>query len=195
MNRSFLPSRLTLTRRGALARLGAGGIAVGLATRAHLSLAQESTPPVSPGNIPPELQSWVDGWEATNAEQIASTYAEDAVVEVVPFGTVLRGREAIEQYYAAYFGAFDAPSARITGLFTAGDQAAAEWTFQGGYEGQLPGLPPGEGQQVSLRGVNVMEVSDGQIVVERIYTDLSGLLAQLGIEGAIPGTPAATPTG
>lgn len=142
------------------------------------------------------MEDWIAGWEDANPDQIASAYAEDAVVEVVPFGTTVRSPDAIRDYFNAYFGAFEAPTARITKVLATIDQAAAEWTFQGQYTGQLPGLPPGDGQPVSIRGVNIMEVRDDAITVERVYTDLSTFLGQLGVDGVVPGTPpAATPAG
>jgi hypothetical protein len=84
------------------------------------------------------------------------------------------------------------PSPRFTLAFATTDNAAAEWTFQGQYTGQLQGLPLGEGQPVSIRGVNVLTLlRDDQIVEEHIYMDLAAILGQLGLLPAAPGTPAA----
>lgn len=191
MTHPIVPSGPLLTRRATLAQLAVGGVAVSLAHHADLTLAQENTAQSSPVAVPPALDIWVSGWEAGDADQIASAYGEGAVVEVVPFGTTVRGQDAIRQYYTAYFGAFEAPDSRITAIFATSDRAAVEWTFHGQYTGQLPGLPPGDGQPVSVRGVNIMELGDGAITVERIYTDLAGLLGQLGLDLSLPGTPAA----
>jgi steroid delta-isomerase-like uncharacterized protein len=156
-----------------------------------VTLAQESTPPET---VPAFLEDWVAGWERADPDQLVSAYAEDAVVEVVPFNITLPGRETILDYFTAYFSAFAEPNPRITLIFSTADQAAAEWTFEGQYTGQLQGLPPGEGQQVSIRGANVMTLRDDQIVEEHIYTDLGAILGQLGLLPEPPGTPAsATP--
>ncbi len=196
MAHPFVPSVRVLTRRAAVARIGAGGLALGLGARARPALAQQSTADVSPEAVPPALEIWVSGWEAADPTQLAQAYAEDAVVEVVPFNTTLPGQGAIQQYFTAYFGAFADPNPTITLVFATEEHAAAEWTFEGQYTGQLPGLPPGEGQPVSVRGANIMTLRDGAIVEERIYTDLAGLLGQLGLGAAAPGTPAsATPAG
>jgi steroid delta-isomerase-like uncharacterized protein len=190
MARTSVPSGPVLTRRTTLARLGAGGLALGLAARAPAILAQEGTPAA----VPSFLQDWADGWEGANADQIAAAYAEDAVVEVVPFTITLPGQQAILDYFTAYFGAFAEPNPRITLVFATTDQAAAEWTFEGRYTGQLQGLPPGAGQPVSIRGANIMTLRDDLIVEEHIYTDLAAILGQLGLLPPPVGTPAsATP--
>jgi steroid delta-isomerase-like uncharacterized protein len=140
------------------------------------------------------LQEWVAGWESANPDQLVSAYAGDAVVEVVPFNITLPGRQAILDYFTAYFGAFAEPNPRITLVFATAEQAAAEWMFQGQYTGQLQGLPPGEGQPVTIRGANIMTLRDDQIMEEHIYTDLAAILGQLGLLPMFPGTPAsATP--
>ena len=191
MARTSIPSGPILTRRTTLARLGAGGLALGLAARSMATLAQESTPSAT---VPAFLQEWRAGWESANPDQIAAAYAEDAVVEVMPFTITLTGQQAIRDYFTAYFGAFTEPSPRITLVFATPDHAAAEWTFQGQYSGQLQGLPPGAGQPVSIRGANIMALRGDQIVDEHIYTDLAAILGQLGLIPPPSGTPAgATP--
>ncbi|CAA9537639.1 MAG: hypothetical protein AVDCRST_MAG73-1573 [uncultured Thermomicrobiales bacterium] len=192
MDRPIVPSRPALTRRAALARLGGGGLALGVAAASRPTLAQESTPMASPEAVPPVLQDWVTGWETADTDRLASTYAEDAVVEVVPLATTLPGREAIRQYYASYFAAFTESIPRITTVFATAERAAAEWSFQGRYTGQFPGFPPGEGQPISVRGANIITLRDGQITAEHQYFDVAGLLAQLGIGASVPGTPAAS---
>ncbi len=189
MPRTSVPSGPVLTRRTTLARLGAGGLALGFAARTPASLAQESTPAA----VPQFLKDWAAGWDSANPEQIASAYAEDATVEVVPFNITLPGRQAILDYFTAYFDAFTQSVPRITLVFATTDQAAAEWTFQGQYTGQLQGLPPGAGQPVSFRGANIMTLRGDQIVEEHIYTDLAMFLAQLGMLPGVSGTPVATP--
>ena len=75
--------------------------------------------------------------------------------------------------------------------FVAGDQGAVEWVLIGTYEGQLPGLPPGAGQALSVPGASVFEFQDGKIVRETLYFDLYSLLIQTG--AVPPPGAAATP--
>lgn len=168
-------------------------LAVGIAATAALAIgggrpavAQESTPALSPREVPPDLEAWVTGWEAQDPAQIVSVYTEEAIVEVVPFGIVLNGVAAIEEYFTSYFGAFDASTATINTVFATADHAGAEWTFFGEYTGALPGLPAGEGQPITARGANIMNLEDGRVAAERIYTDVAGLLIQIGPAAATP---------
>ena len=187
-----------VSRRAALVRIGAGGVAAALAARGLAATAQEASPAASPGAVPPVLQDWVAGWEAADADRIAGSYAEDALVEVVAFNITLRGLDEIRGFFTAYFAAFAEPNPTITAVFATADRAAAEWSFEGQYTGQLVGLPPGTGQPVSVRGANVMTLTGDRIAEERIYNDLAGILVQLGIAAApgAAGTPAAaTPEG
>lgn len=187
----------TLSRRRTLIHLGLGGLGATLAAGGLSARAQDGTPVVLPPTVPPELEAWAAGWEAQDPAQIASAYAEDAVVRVMAFGTVLEGVAAIEEYFTAYFGAFEASTATIITVFATEEQGGAEWLFEGQYTGHLPDLPAGEGQPVVVRGASILTLDDGQIVQENIYTDLAGLLAQIGVvELTLPGvSPPATPAG
>lgn len=191
-----MTTSFVLTRRRALMGLGATSFALGLAAQVRAGVAQESTP-VLPRTVPPELEAWAAGWEAQDPAQIASAYAEDAAVWVVPFDTVLEGVAAIEDYFTTYFGAFAEATATIGTVFATEEQGAAEWFFEGRYIGQLAGLPMGEGQPVAVRGANILTLDNGRIVQEAIYTDLAALLVQIGvIESTVPGVEApATPVG
>ena len=190
-----------LSRRGALVRLGAGGLGAALAARGLAAGAQEATPQGTPAGLPPALAGWVAGWEALDPDRIAAAYAEDGAREDVATGQVQRGREEIRAYLSALFGAFTGLSSTFQSAFAAGDRAAAEWVLAGSYTGLVPGFPPGTGQQLSIRGAAVLELAGGEIVRDTEYFDVFGVLVQLGVvpapdAGATPAaTPAATPTG
>lgn len=169
----------SLSRRTAVARIGLGGIGATLAARGLTASAQQGTPAATPAGMQSALDTWVAGWEAGDPAQIASAYAEAAVVEIVPLQVVLSGRAAIEGYYTSYFAAFEIGSANVDTAFATDDNAAAEWTFFGEYTGELAPLPPGSGQLLTIRGANIMTLEDGQIVAERIYPDIAGALRQV----------------
>ena len=193
-----METQYPLSRRGALVRLGAGGLGAALAARGLAAGAQEATPGATPTDLPPVLAEWVAGWEDLDVDRIVATLAEDAVREEVPTGQVVRGRGEIRAFLAAVFGAFTGLDAsRIESAFAAGDRAATEWVFTGTYTGQVAGFPPGGGEQVSFRGVRFLELAGGEIVRDTEYFDVFGVLVQLGVVPA-PGagaTPAATPAG
>jgi steroid delta-isomerase-like uncharacterized protein len=140
-----------VSRRVALARLGTGGLGVTLTTRGLPAAAQEATPPVT-ADLPPVLQQFIAAQEARDLDRLLALHSEDAVVEEVPTGMVYEGREAIRGYFETFYAAFPDATMRYTNVFAGEAWAAAEWTFRGTYIGQLPDLPPGEGQPLTVRG-------------------------------------------
>ena len=180
-----------LTRRATLTRLGVGGLAAALAIRGSVVAAQDATPGVA--DLPPTLQEWFAGWEALDPDRIVTAYAEDGSREDVPTNTTQTGRDAIRAYLAATFGALTNGSSQFVSVVAAGDWVAVEWVLSGTYTGQAPGLPPGTGQSVTLRGVEVLELRDGLIVRDRGYYDLFGLLVQVGVIPAPTASPVASP--
>ena len=187
-----------LSRRGALARLGAGGLAAALGAPRLAAGAQEATPQGAPADLPPALADWAAGWEALDPDRIAAAYAEDGARVDVATGQAQRGRAEIRAYLAAVFGAFTGLSSTFSSAFAAGDRAAAEWVLAGTYTGQAPGFPPGGGEQLTIRGAAILELAGGRIVRDAEYFDVFGVLVQLGVvpapdAGATPA--AATPAG
>jgi predicted ester cyclase len=71
-----------------------------------------------------------------------------------------------------------------------GDKFADEWTFTGTNTGPFR-LPdgsevPATGKPVAIRGMELVEVRDGKIVVDNLYYDFMAAVVQLGLvpEGA-----------
>jgi steroid delta-isomerase-like uncharacterized protein len=136
------------------------------------------------------LQAFIAAQEAKDLDRLLALHAEDAVVEEVPTGVVYEGRDAIRGYFEAFYSAFPDATMRYTNAFASDAWAAAEWTFSGTYTGQLPALPPGEAQPLTIRGVDIIELAGDQVRGGRVYYDLYGFLVQLGV---LPPPAAATP--
>lgn len=131
-------------------------------------------------SLPRGIAEWAAGWEGLDAARFASGFTEDGVLEAVALGQVVQGRAEIQANAQTLLDAFSEITARMPTIIMAGDQAAAEWTFAGRYTGQLPGLPPGEGQDFSFRGVSIVALEDGLIRHNSRYFDLFGMLVQAG---------------
>jgi hypothetical protein len=76
----------------------------------------------------------------------------------VPFRPTYRGREQVAAYARANFAAIADLEIPTTGGFATDTRAVNEWVYRGRYAGQFPGLPPGTGQTVELRGAHVLEL-------------------------------------
>lgn len=141
-------------------------------------------------SLPRGIAEWVAGWEALDAARFASGFTEDGVLEAIALSRMVQGREAIRADAQGLFDAFSEITARMPTIVVAGDRAAAEWTFAGRYTGQLPGLPPGKGQDFAFRGVSVIALDGNLIRHNSRYFDLFAMLVQ---SGAIE--PPAAPAG
>jgi ketosteroid isomerase-like protein len=119
---TWSPVVTPLNRRKALTRMSASALGLTLATGPLSAFAQEATP--STAELPPVVQDYITAFEAVDADQIAATFAEDAVEEEIAFGETLQGREAIRQDNATFFAAFTSPAITVTNAFASGDQAA-----------------------------------------------------------------------
>jgi steroid delta-isomerase-like uncharacterized protein len=134
------------------------------------------------------LEHYVARYNAGDLDAVMDLYAEDAV-QIMPEGT-FEGRSAIRERLARDLVACPDIAWTVLSFVEQGDTFADEWSFVATHTGpfQLPDgseLPP-TGKQVELRGMELVEVRDGKIVVDNLYYDNMAVQAQLGLipEGA-----------
>lgn len=130
----------------------------------------------------------VDAVNAHDAKAFAATYAADAVVHDPLYPQPLKGRDAIEQDMVELLRAF--PDARFTvgPLLQDGETVAGEFTLRGTHLGPLA-APDGEiaatGNAVDNAGAVFSKYSaDGEVIEERRYYDVAGLIAQIELAPA-----------
>lgn len=108
------------------------------------------------------VKAWVDAFNQSDAEKLASLYREDAVNHQVAESPVT-GRTAIRQMFAAEFS-----RARmvciVENLFEDGEWAILEWK-----------------DPLGLRGCGFFHVVDGKIVFQRGYWDKLSFLRMHGL--------------
>ncbi len=61
-----------------------------------------------------------------------------------------------------------------------GDKVAVRYTFRGTHQGELLGIPP-TGKQVTMTGINIYRIVNGQFAEIWESYDKFGLLQQLGV--------------
>ena len=135
------------------------------------------------------LDRYVERYNAGDLEGVMELYADDAV-QGMPDG-VFEGRAAIRERLANELDAIPDVTHTVMSFVEQGDAFADEWTFVGTHTGpfRLPdgsALPP-TGKRVEIRGMELVKVRDGKIVLNTLYYDNVAALAQLGLipEGAI----------
>jgi steroid delta-isomerase-like uncharacterized protein len=135
------------------------------------------------------LERYVELYNAGDLEACMELYAEDAVQWM--HDGLFAGVDAIQERLARDLTAF--PDARyvVESFVEDGDTFADEWTFTGTNTGpyRLPdgSEVPATGRPVEIKGMELVEVRDGKIVVDNLYYDFMAAVSQLGLvpEGAV----------
>ena len=129
------------------------------------------------------LDLYVELYNAGDLASCMELYSEDAVQRM--HDGVFEGVEDIRNRLARDLVAF--PDARyvVDSFFAEGDRFADEWTFTGTNTGPFR-LPdgteiPATGKRVEIKGMELVEVCDGKIVVDNLYYDFMASVVQLGL--------------
>jgi steroid delta-isomerase-like uncharacterized protein len=129
------------------------------------------------------IERCVELYNAHEFESYMGLYAEDAVL-TMPDGT-FEGRAAIRERRASTLAAFADAAYIVESVVEKDDRFTDEWIFVGTHTGPLV-LPDGSvlppsGKRVEFRGMEFVEVRDGEIVVDNLYYDNLAIAAQLGV--------------
>lgn len=134
------------------------------------------------------LERYVELYNAGALDACMELYAEDAVQRMHD-GT-FEGLNAIRARLGRDLDAFPDAEYVVESFLEDGDRFADEWTFTGTNTGPFR-LPdgtevPATGKPVEIKGMELVEVRDGKIVVDNLYYDFMAAVAQLGLvpEGA-----------
>jgi steroid delta-isomerase-like uncharacterized protein len=134
------------------------------------------------------LDYYVERYNAGDLDACMELYAEDAVQRM--HDGIFEGLDAIRNRLARDLDAFADAKYVVESFVEDGDRFADEWTFTGTNTGPFR-LPdgsevPATGKPVEIRGMELVEVRDGKIVVDNLYYDFMAAVVQLGLvpEGA-----------
>ena len=135
------------------------------------------------------LERYVELYNAGDLEACMELYAEDAVQWM--HDGLFAGVDAIQERLARDLTAFPDAKYVVESFVEDGDTFADEWTFTGTNTGPFR-LPdgsevPATGRPVEIKGMELVEVRDGKIVVDNLYYDFMAAVSQLGLvpEGAV----------
>jgi steroid delta-isomerase-like uncharacterized protein len=117
---------------------------------------------------------------------LAAVHAEDGIVYSPIFGEV-SGRAAIEKSYRDLFTAFTDWTFEPTELIVDGLRAAQLFSVTATHASEIFGMAATH-RRFKIQGVLVFEFRDGKVAVERRLYDFTGLLIQMGVIKARPGS-------
>jgi len=119
-------------------------------------------------------------WNAGDEGAIDRFLAADTVGNDPEFGT---GREAFRAQWTRWRAAFPDIHFAVEDLVAEGDKVVSRWRMTGTQTGAFMGIPA-TGRRVSVAGMSLDRLRDGQIVEGCDAWDALGLRQQLG---ALPG--------
>jgi steroid delta-isomerase-like uncharacterized protein len=111
---------------------------------------------------------------------MAAHWRADGVNDLVPLG-VLRGTDEIVAFFRELFQAVPDLETTVTRVVAGETQAAVEWRMTGHFSGgPFQGVDP-TGRRVDMRGLDLLEIEDGQIVGGTAYYDGMTFARQIGL--------------
>lgn len=126
-----------------------------------------------------------DFWHKEDIEAAYAIYSDDVVFQRIPFPPMV-SKVTNMQADAGVLAAFSDNKTTIDEIIIEGDAGAIRWTWEATHSGVSPslGIPP-TGKRVSIVGCSVFHFRNGKIVEQWEYSDLLGLLQQLGVIPAL----------
>jgi steroid delta-isomerase-like uncharacterized protein len=127
-----------------------------------------------------KARSYFDAMDRRDAAAMAAHWREDGVEDVVPVG-LMRGREELRDFFASMFAAIPDARTTVTRLVAGEQSCAVEWRLEGTFDGApYMGIEP-TGKHVELRGLDLLELEDGELVSITAYFDGAGFARQIGL--------------
>lgn len=111
---------------------------------------------------------------------VADEIVPDGFVELDPLPGQQPGREGLKQILAVIFAAFPDYKWTTEEQIAEGDKVVTRFTWRGTHRGNFMGISP-TGRQVTVKGVVIDRVVDGEWKDSRILMDDLGLMRQLGV--------------
>jgi steroid delta-isomerase-like uncharacterized protein len=143
--------------------------------------ANPSPLPPPPTSTPVEVaRALFDAFTKRDMDAALALDTDDAVGDVVAVGA-FRGKPAIRRFMEELLAAF--PDYDLTVDRVVGDHSSAvvQWHATGTFSGgPFQGIAP-TGRHIDMRGVDVVEVTDGRVVRDTMYFDGASLARQMGM--------------
>jgi steroid delta-isomerase-like uncharacterized protein len=118
-----------------------------------------------------------EAWNKKNLAVVDEFIAPDLIQHI---RNVPLGREGIKQFFSMIYGSFPDAHLTIEDVVAEGDMVAWRFTVRATHIGSFRGIPP-TGKPVTLTGIAMTRMRDGQMAENWNETDDLGLLQQLGV--------------
>ena len=113
--------------------------------------------------------------------RIGGHWREDGVEEIVPIGLLPRARRGHGLLQRDCSRRLPDVETTVHRVVAAEQSAAVEWRMEGTFDGEpFQGIDP-TGKHVELRGLDLLEIEDGEIVSNTAYYDGMAFARQIGM--------------
>jgi steroid delta-isomerase-like uncharacterized protein len=134
------------------------------------------------------VERYLDTWQRRDPIALAAYHAPGGVVESPMYAT-LRGRDAVQDAYRAFFTSFPDATQVVEAIIIDTPQVAMLTSINATHMNDFFGLP-GTNRHIEFRNARLLNIDDeGLIAHERRIYDFTGLLVQIGVLRAKPAKP------
>jgi steroid delta-isomerase-like uncharacterized protein len=130
------------------------------------------------------VAEFIDALFTRGELEAVDRYLAPGFVNHDPFPGFAPDREGFRRIGQVFREGFPDWRSQLEALIAEGDLVAERFTARGTHQGEIMGVAP-TGRQVTLAGINIFRVQDGQLVERWGRTDDLGFLQQLGIVPAM----------
>jgi steroid delta-isomerase-like uncharacterized protein len=125
-------------------------------------------------------REYFEAFAARDTEAMLQQWTEDGVADIVPFG-ILRGRAEVGVFFKRLFDAMPDLETSVDRIAATAHLAAVEWRMSGHFTGApFMDLEP-TGRRIDIRGMDLLEVEEGEIVGNTAYFDGASFARQVGM--------------
>jgi predicted ester cyclase len=89
--------------------------------------------------------------------------------------------ESYMEFLVARRAAFPDRRFIVEDMIGEGDKVSARFTMRGTHKGELRGIAP-SGTELTMTGIDMIRISEGKLVEDRVEVDQLGMMQQLGAE-------------
>jgi steroid delta-isomerase-like uncharacterized protein len=127
-----------------------------------------------------KVRSYLEAMNDRDPEAMVAHWREDGVEDIVAVG-VLRGRAELRDYFTSLFAAMPDARTTITRLVAGEQSCAVEWRLEATLSGApFMGIEP-NGKHIEIRGLDLFELEDDELVSNTAYFDGAGIARQIGM--------------
>lgn len=122
----------------------------------------------------------VAAWNSHDVERVAALYAPNYEGLDVGEAQPQRGPDSIRRSLTRYLSAFPDLRLEPEQKVVQDNRVAFSWVVRGTHKGAILNIPP-TGREISVRGMSIVEIVNGQVTRAQSIWDMAGLLREMGL--------------